>query len=164
MPDPDFIRRHPSLKLLERWLHDGNLWHLNRYSVSSACFIGMFAAFIPLPSQMLIAAVLAIWWRANLPISVALVWTSNPVTIPFFFGGAFLLGSKLLHQPLPTDFTPTWEWFQQHASTLWQPFLLGSLVCGVVVGLICALGVRVLWRVQVGMRWRARQHRQRKSP
>lgn len=157
MPDPDLIRRHRSLQLLERWLHDGNLWHLNRYSVSTAFFIGMFAAFIPLPSQMLIAGALAIWWRANLPISVALVWTSNPFTMPFFFGGSYLVGLKLMQRPLPSHFEPTWDWFQQQAATMWQPFVLGSLVAGLLVGLTCAVLVRILWRLQVALRWRARR-------
>ena len=163
MPDPEQIRRHPALRIFGHLLHDANLWHFNRYSVSTAVFIGVFAAFIPLPTQMFIAASLAIWWRANLSLSIGLVWISNPVTIPFMFSGAYFVGARLLDQPLPTNFTPTWEWFQQQASTLWQPFLLGSVVLGIVIGLIGAIVVRVLWRVQVVLRWRARTAKRRRS-
>lgn len=162
MPDPELIRQHRSLQLLDRWLHDANLWHLNRYSVSTAFFIGMFAAFIPLPSQMLIAGALAIWWRANLPISVALVWTSNPFTIPFFFGGSYMLGAKLLGHSLPTNFEPSLNWLQQNAATLWQPFVIGSVLAGLLAGALCALVVRVFWRLQVALRWKAREHRHRR--
>jgi uncharacterized protein (DUF2062 family) len=163
MPDPEMIRRHRSLQLLNRWLHDANLWHLNRYSVSIAFFIGMFAAFVPLPSQMLIAGGLAIWWRANLPISVALVWTSNPITMPFFFGASYLVGAKLLGHSLPTQFEPTLSWFQANAATLWQPFVLGSIVSGLLAGVACALIVRVFWRLQVGLRWHARLQRHKRG-
>jgi len=150
------IRRHRSLQLLSRWLHEPNLWHLNRYSVSTAFFIGLFCAFIPLPAQMLIAGTLAIWWRANLPISVALVWITNPLTMPFFFGGAYLTGMTILQQPLPSNFAPTWQWFEQQAADMWQPFLLGSLVCGLASGLLSAMAVRIFWRLHVGLRWRGR--------
>lgn len=162
MPDPELIRRHKSLQLLDRWLHDPNLWHLNRYSVSMAFLVGMFAAFIPLPSQMLIAGTLAVWRRTNLPISVALVWTSNPFTMPFFFGLSYFVGARLMGYSLSSQFQPTWEWVETHASTIWQPFLLGSIVSGLLVGLLCALIVRIFWRLQVALRWRARSCRERR--
>ena len=156
MPQPETIRQHRSLQILSRWLHDPNLWHLNRYSVSTAFFIGLFCAFIPLPAQMLFAAALAIWWRANLAISVALVWITNPLTMPFFFGGAYLLGMKLMQRPPPPSFSPTLAWFEQQAGAMWQPFLLGNLVCGLIAGVLSAIAIRVLWRMYVGRRWKAR--------
>ena len=148
MPEPEQIRQHRALRVFGNLLHDANLWHVNRYSISTAVFIGIFTAFIPLPTQMLIAAGLAIWWRANLSLSIGLVWISNPVTIPFMFSGAYFVGAKLLNQPMPAQFTPSWEWFQQQAATLWQPFLLGSLVLGLAAGLTGSMIVRALWREQ----------------
>jgi hypothetical protein len=44
-----------------------------------------FAAFIPMPFQMLLAAFLAISVRSNMPISVGLVWLTNPITMPPVF-------------------------------------------------------------------------------
>src|SRR3954469_24611570 len=93
MPSAEFVKHHPSLQRFARWLHDPNLWHLNRYSASIAVFIGLFSALIPVPSQMPIAALWAIWWRANLPISVALVWLTNPITSPPIFYATYKFGS-----------------------------------------------------------------------
>jgi len=97
---PDFAKvlKHPSLRWTEPLIRDPNLLHINRESVSLAVFIGIFAAFIPLPGQTFIAAALAFWLHANLPISVLTIWISNPVTIgPMFYLthrlGSFLLGS-----------------------------------------------------------------------
>ncbi|MDF5922284.1 DUF2062 domain-containing protein [Pseudomonas aeruginosa] len=63
-PDPESIRSQKSLRFLGKLTHDPNLWHLNRHSVSRAMAAGLFAAFIPMPMQMLLAAGLAVWIRA----------------------------------------------------------------------------------------------------
>ncbi|NIQ12825.1 MAG: DUF2062 domain-containing protein, partial [Gammaproteobacteria bacterium] len=75
--------------------------------------IGLFVAFLPIPFQMLVAAVLAILFRVNLPISVALVWISNPLTMAPMFYFCYWLGSKLLSLP-PQDITfeLSIEWMQ----------------------------------------------------
>ena len=59
----------------------------------------MIAAFLPLPFQMFIAAFIAFYANANLPISVGLVWISNPLTIPPLFYGTYLLGAWMLDTP-----------------------------------------------------------------
>ena len=119
MPDPQMIRDHKSLRFLGTLLHDPNLWHLNRHSVARAMAAGLFAAFIPAPMQMLIAASLAIPIRANLPISVGLVWLTNPLTMPPIFYCTYKMGSWLLGVPpmeLPDELT--WEWISDELAIL----------------------------------------------
>ena len=85
MPHPERIKASRSLRFLGDLIHDPNLWHLNRHSVSRAMAIGLFWALIPMPLQMLAAAACAIPARANLPIAVGLVWLTNPLTMPVVF-------------------------------------------------------------------------------
>lgn len=159
-PDPDTLRKHPSLRLFQRWLHDPNLWDLNRYSVSTAVFIGFLVAFNPLPIHMATAALLAIWWRANLPVALASVWISNPVTIPPQFYLAYKTGAYLLHQPQNNfAFELSMHWVREEFAALWQPLLLGCLVCGLITATLGWLAVRIFWRLQVTSRWHARQRR-----
>ena len=159
-PDPETIRKHPSLRLFRRWLHDPNLWHMNRYSVSTAVFIGFFIAFIPLPIHIVTAAIVAIWWRANLAIAVGAVWLSNPVTIPAQFFMAYKIGTRILNAPAQHfAFELSLQWLRNEFDTIWQPLLLGCFVCGLIAATLGWGAVRILWRVQVAARWKARQHR-----
>jgi len=85
MPDPEWVKNHKNLQFLGDKLHDPNFWHINRRSVAKAFAVGLFAAWIPVPGQMMLAASSALFYRANLPIALMLVWLSNPITIPPFF-------------------------------------------------------------------------------
>ena len=86
IPDTHKIRDHKHLKVFGKLLHDPNLWHLNRYSVATAFSVGLFFAFVPVPFQMVLAAGAAIMVRSNLPVSVVLVWFTNPLTmVPIFY-------------------------------------------------------------------------------
>ncbi|MGB1541119.1 MAG: DUF2062 domain-containing protein, partial [Cycloclasticus sp.] len=77
------------LKVFGPLIHNQNVWHLNRRSFAGAISVGLFIAFIPLPAQMLIAAAAAIALHVNLPVAVATVWVSNPITMPPLFYAAY---------------------------------------------------------------------------
>ena len=116
-PSADTIKKQKCLGFLGKHLHSPMLWHLNRRSVSVAFAIGLFMMWVPFPSQMVYAAVFAILLSANLPISVALVWITNPNTIPPMFYFAYLFGTKILgHTPLDIKFEMTWEWLMTNLS------------------------------------------------
>ncbi|MBP5950198.1 DUF2062 domain-containing protein [Pseudomonas sp. A1230] len=163
MPDPTSIREHKSLRFLGKLLHDPNLWHLNRHSVARGMAVGLFAAFLPIPAQMLVAAALAVVVRGNMPIAVSLVWLTNPITMPAVFFCTYQAGAWLMDVParhLPDELT--WEWISGELSTLWQPFLLGSIVVGLVLGVIAYFGVMMYWRWWVSRQW-ARRKKKRMS-
>ena len=96
LPTPAELRENRLLQPVAHLLNNPELWHLNRRSAAGAVFIGLFCAWLPIPSQMVLAALLAIGFRCNLPISVALVWITNPLTIPPMFYFAYRLGAWLL--------------------------------------------------------------------
>ncbi|MEM7220507.1 MAG: DUF2062 domain-containing protein [Pseudomonadota bacterium] len=156
------MSRIRALEPVRHHLNKPDLWHLHRRSVSGAFFVGLFCAFLPIPFQMLVAAVLAIGTRVNLPISIALVWITNPLTIPPMFYFAYRLGAWLLGV---TEAVPgielSWDWLSTQFSVIAYPLLVGSLVCGWVSGLTGFALVRVLWRSHVHRRWLARRERRR---
>jgi uncharacterized protein (DUF2062 family) len=159
MPDPDWVREHKSLQFLGDWLHKHpNLWHLNRRSVPSAFFIGIFMSFVPVPSQMALAAIAAIACRANLVISVALVWISNPLTMPPMFYFAYKVGLAVTGAPAGEfTFELTWQWLSDGLAQVWYPFIVGCLSCGLFFGLLGSTAIRIYWRWHVIHHWHKRR-------
>lgn len=165
MPDHQTIKEHKHLKIFGNLLHDANLWHLNRRSVSGAFAVGLFCAFIPFPSQMVIAAAIAIVVRVNLPLSVALVWISNPITMPPLFYAAYKFGAYIMGQePIESDYKLTLDWFSTQLDLIWEPFLLGCLIFGVFSAIVGYIGIRLLWRLHIIQHLKERRARlQRKK-
>ncbi len=158
MPDENKLKSHRYLSWLGRHLHEPNLWHLTRKSVSRAFFVGLFCAFIPLPSQMLIAAVISLFARSNLPISVGLVWVTNPLTIPPMFYFAYWIGTVLLDTPLQdVQFELTLEWFTNGLSSIWLPLIVGALTCGTLLGLCGYFAMQGFWVWRVNHSWKQRK-------
>ena len=158
LPDQDKLKEHKHLRLFGKLLLDANLWHLNRRSAAGAFAVGLFMAWIPLPCQMLLAAGGAILFRVNLPLSVALVWLSNPFTMPPLFYGAYLVGCQLLGHPAQhIEIQFTWEWLVSVFETLAPPLLLGSLVLALLSALMGYAFIRTFWRINTVRQWQKRK-------
>lgn len=165
MPHPHRIRDEPLLKkIFGKLLHENNLWHLNRRSVTVAVAIGLFWAFIPIPLQMVVAAVFAIWLKANLPIAVSLVWITNPITFAPVFIFAYQLGHWLLDLP-PSNlhFELSFSWLMKEMDRVWKPLLLGSSILALTASSVGYMVTNIMWRMHVIRRWKERRQRRRKT-
>ena len=155
IPSPEQIKTNKVLKLLGPVMDNPNLWHLNRRSVSKAFTIGLFITYIPFLGHMFLAALCAVIFRANLPISVALVWVVNPLTMIPMFGLAYIVGAMLLGQ--------SWDGLDFSSlavlQEMWQPFVLGCFVCGAFLAVLGNIAVRVFWRMRVVKKWQAKNKR-----
>ena len=150
LPHPDVIIHNRWIKLLGPRLQDPSLWHINRRSCSLAVALGIFCAFIPVPFQMLIAALGAILIRVNILVAVPIVWISNPLTMPPMFYFCYLVGVGILDtKEMGFDFELSFEWLMNGLSAIWQPFLLGCLVVGVITSLASFALIRILWHLHI---------------
>jgi uncharacterized protein len=178
-PSPSDIKNNPALHFLGDLLHDPNLFHLNRHSVSVAFFWGLFIAMLPIPGQMAVAAMAALFFRCNLPIAVALVWITNPLTMAFFFFIAYEVGKFILQIDSSTattaaavttmDFGGLWDlildnqyraalnWLGNELGSVWKPFLLGSVVTGLILGGMGYFGMQAFWRWHAVKAWNKRK-------
>jgi uncharacterized protein (DUF2062 family) len=163
LPQHDKVRDHKHLKLFGTLLHDPNLFHLNRHSASGGFAVGLFFAFVPFPLQMVMAAAAAILFRVNLPISVALVWITNPLTIPPMFYFAYWVGTQILGTPPQAEsFQLSFEWIQQGGlNDIFAPLILGSLICASVSALAGYFLILWIWRWRAVERWKLRRQRKK---
>jgi len=147
-PDPQTLKDHKHFRVFGRLLHDPNLWHLNRRSAAGAFAVGLFMMYMPPFGQMLLAATAAIAFRVNLPISVALVFITNPVTIPPMFYFAYLIGAWALGQqvaPFELEF-----WGEPHNwLSIVSPLALGCLLCAIACSVLGYFSIHLLWRWHV---------------
>lgn len=158
LPDMHSILGDHRLRWFGLGLKDSDLFHLNRRSVSMAFLVGMFTAFIPVPGQLLIAAALALLVRCNLTIAMALVFVSNPITVPPLTLLCYRVGTLLLGSAADTPkFQFTWDWLTGPGLHLLPPLLTGCLIVGLGSGVLSYLAIRWLWRWHAVARWKQRK-------
>jgi len=148
-PNPHEVKNHKHLGWLSKHLHDPSLWNFNRKSISKAFAVGLFFAFIPVPFQMLLAAPGAVIFSANLPLSIALVWITNPLTMAPIYYGCYKLGAWLLGVQIEADFVMSLEYVWQVFDTIWQPFLLGCLTVSVLSAVTGYFSIQFIYRYRV---------------
>ncbi|WP_426360203.1 DUF2062 domain-containing protein [Pseudocolwellia sp. HL-MZ19] len=159
MPDPHSIKNNKYLQIFGGLLHNASLWHLNRRSIAKAFAVGLFFAFVPVPFQMVLAAGIAILVNANLPISLALVWITNPLTMPAIFYLCYLVGTWVINAPEKAfEFDPSWQWVSDSLTTIGPAFLLGCLICATFFSIVGYVGINIIWRSSVAKEWQKRKN------
>lgn len=162
LPTREGLRKTRSLRFLGEMMFEPNLWHFNRHSVSFAFLVGLFCCFLPIPFQMVPAVLLAVWIRCNLPLSIALVWISNPITMPPMFYACYRFGTWILGREREVSrINMSWEWLSGQLAVVWEPLLLGSVLAGITFGSIGFVTVRIYWRYKVAKHWSMRRLRKR---
>lgn len=146
-------------KIFGNKLYDPCIWYFNKYTISRAFSIGLFFAWIPVPLQMLLAAGFAILFKANFPISIALVWLTNPITMPIFFLFAYKVGMIFfsISSPGTLDLELSFAWLFNKMCDVWQPFILGCVICAFVSAVFGNICVRLLWRLLIIKNWYMRK-------
>ena len=139
LPTRENIETNPEYKFLRKYIHDTALFEFNRNSVSKAVFIGMFVAFLPMPFQTVVSAMLAVFLRSNLIISLALVWVSNPFTMVPILYISYLMGSEILgiHSSISINHINA-DMLMSSWNTLFLPVLVGAIIDGLICGAILA--------------------------
>jgi uncharacterized protein (DUF2062 family) len=148
------IKEHRVLGYFGEAFDRRQLWHVTRFSVAKAFAVGIFSAYLPVPFEMIIAAFLAYIVHANLPISVMLIWISNPFTWALLWGPPYLLGAMILGETSALVPVLTSEWIGDHYSALF----LGCFLVGAAMGIAAYFTVLLLWRMDVVKQWEQRRN------
>lgn len=156
-PKPETLKAHPHLKHFGEILQNPNLWHINRRSAAGAVAVGLFCAWMPMPFQMLLAAAIAMLFTVNLPLSVGLVWISNPFTMPPLFYAAYRLGAYVLNEPVTHfQFHLSFTWLVEAFETIAPSLLVGCFILAIISSASGYLLLRLLWRLNIAKKWQRR--------
>ena len=157
LPTRTDVHRYRYIHIFGDVIKQAELWSFNRVSVSRGLAAGLFCAFLPMPFEMIPAIFIAAMIGGHLPIAVASVWISNPLTwlplyTPCYLVGAWLLGVE----PIPLAEITILQ-FGSHYAALW----LGCLIVGLLISLTAHFFISALWRLHIIRRWRLRNRRKR---
>jgi len=173
VPTAASVRENRWIAKFGTLLHHPNLWHLNRDSVAGAVAIGLFAGLIPGPLQMLVALLLAITLRRNLPVALLVTLYTNPFTIVPLYLLASAYGNLLLGgghgmasiEPFEMDwshFIDSMVRFTGWTLALGKPLLVGLVALALTLAALGYLAVQFAWRAYVRLAWRRRKERRYK--
>lgn len=172
-PNAEKIKKYKVLGIFGKLLRYDYLWRLQRSTAARGIAIGLFCCWMPVPFQMPMAAAGAILFRGYMPISMATVWLTNPVTMAPAMVIAYQIGQIVLGGTTDTesisnaiDALFALEFTSESLSFVWTsikgilwPLLFGCVLLGSASAGIGYFLVMETWRLSVMRRWRQRKHR-----
>lgn len=148
LPKPEDLKKYKALGVLGDSIFEKNLWIINKHTLSRALAIGLFWGWMPMFFQMIPAAFCAIYFRANLPLSLAGVWISNPITMPPMMYLGYEFGNLVLGiDPLFDRFEASFDWIGSVFSLIWEPLLVGTMIIGIASAIAGFFGVHLFWKI-----------------
>ncbi|MBC2777869.1 DUF2062 domain-containing protein [Parasphingopyxis marina] len=168
-PSREELARNRFIKPFASRIMHSHLWRFSRRSVPRGAALGMIVGiFVMIPGLQIIAsALLALPFRANIPVAAAATFASNPITTPFILIAAVFVGNDVfgLHAN-PAHFRVMYEngasasqWLAWLATDAAPALVGGLLVIAVISAAISYLAASWFWRYRVGRRWKKR-HRE----
>jgi uncharacterized protein (DUF2062 family) len=174
MPTRESLEDNRFLKPVAHRILAPELWRFTRRSVPRGVALGLLVGiFLLIPGlQIAGAAMLALPFRANVPIAAAMTFLSNPATTPLILAASYYIGSIMLGRS--GDMSQIYALMENHASisqwTNWllsetaPVLLLGLAIVSVVAAVIGYVLSIWLWRERMGRKWRSREiHRRQRD-
>ena len=168
MPTREEMERNRFIRPFAHRVLRSELWRFTRRSVPRGVALGIAAGIIIPLGQIFVAALLALPFRANVPVAAATTFITNPATIPFVWWIANKLGGWLLAVDEVTVVAPVSTAMQQTEFDRFLEWLTGetlvtafglvalAAICSAVGFLVSSWG----WRWWIGRkRVRAMRHR-----
>ena len=168
LPRREDLERNRLIRPVAHLLLRPALWRFTRRSVPRAVGLGLFfgiALMLPFV-QFVGAALIAVPFRANVPLTAGVTLLSNPVTTPAIVIAALSLGSWIIgvhadpHSVIAMAMNGATlaEWMAWLRSDAAPALLIGLLLIATVAGAIGYVASAVGWRWWIGHKWARRRH------
>ncbi|MFW2830855.1 DUF2062 domain-containing protein [Sphingomonas sp. ID0503] len=168
MPTREQLEANRWIRPVAHLLLQPALWRFTRRSVPRAIGLGLFAGiFIMIPFvQFASAALIAVPFRANVPLTAGTTLLTNPVTTPLIILTAIWVGSTVFG--LHADPATLMALYREGADWLqWKAWLLSDAAPALILGLFTIASVAgsvgyvaagLIWRGWIAHKWKQRQH------
>ena len=119
-----------------------------RKMITRGVTLGLFIAFIPMPMQMAAVLLFMPLFRFNVPIAIAMVWITNPFTMPpiyvvEYYTGSFFLGMEV------SDVEMSVGWFKDNLQEIFIPLYTGALFYSITSSFSAYWLVHHFWKSSV---------------
>lgn len=167
-PNPEALRKSRLLKPLGQRIWASELWRTTRRSVPRGVAVGLFIGiFLMVPGVQIVgAALLAVPFRANVPVAAVMTFLSNPATTPFFLIAAIQIGNWIgfhadlaAFEALRTSHASIGRWVAWLLSDAAPAMVSGLTIIGLAFAFAGYWVSLVVWRLWIGSKWRSRLHR-----
>ena len=170
-PSRESFERSRFLRPFAQRVFHPALWRFTRRSVPRGVALGLLVGiFLLIPGiQIAGAALLALPFRANIPLAAAMTFLSNPATTPFILVASIYVGNSALN--MGADVTQFEALIERNAPlSAWADWLVSSAAPAMLTGLFliallsAVIGyviAAVSWRIWLSRKWQARAHRKR---
>lgn len=140
------------------------LWRFHRRSVPRGVALGVLVGVLIPVAQTIVAALLALPARANVPVAALTTFITNPLTTPPIWIGAYWLGSWMLRVDALTESRPldaqvnsqAGDWLRWLLSDAAPATAIGLLVISVVAAALGYVLAAFGWRWWTLRKWRHR--------
>lgn len=161
LPTRESMERSRVLRPVAHRVLAPELWRFTRRSVPRGVALGMVAGVIFPVAQIAIAAVLALQFRANVPVAALTTFITNPFTTPFILIAAYWVGRWVLRLDAPAVAQPVADAATTWLQWLWQagPATITGLVIIASAAAVLGYGLSALgWRLWIARKWRHRHY------
>ena len=163
VPTRESIERNRWLRPVAGRILQPSLWRFNRRSVPRGVALGIVTGILFPFAHMPLAAVLALPFRANVPVAVSTTLVNNPVTIGPILWAAYKVGHWILRIDAAVPGQPITTGVRGHAGVLhWiatggKEIIVGLVVIAAVSAAAAYFVTGSAWRLRTARRWRNRR-------
>lgn len=140
------------------------LWRFTRRSVPRGVALGMVTGILFPVAQIVLSAVFALPFRANIPTAAATTFITNPLTTPPLWVAGYWIGKTVLRldqgvpgDPIARTVADNTDWLHW----LWAGALPATIVGLTIITIVLAVAGYALlgWRLWIAHKWRNRHDR-----